>query len=449
MKLYRALLRVLSRLLPKPWAVCPVVIESLESRTLLSASAAAVTQTTLFADEFKTGRFVDTARWHQPTWTGNGDGTYLGRTQLTVTQDNMPIRLNCGAALMTMNKFTPTMLPGQPAFHGTQITTNDTFQLGADNSTVTFEWRAKLNPTVRGGYVLGLFLYYINSDGTHNEIDFELVSNKSVNGTQLVNTNVYSNEPLGIGTPEFVAIPNRGRLTGYHTYTIVVSPTSVTWLIDKKVVRTETDKVPTGPVAAVINMWGADQTWQEAFNPALNPVSTRAADWRFTASVDYFKVTRATPPAPVFNAVSAAVQVGPAAVAPNDMVTANGAIQGVGSGNVGYVWMVQKPDGSQVQVGSTLDTTMANGTARHPGLFRPAHGCRRQLRRLGSRYQPRRGLQQFLLCVQCRHSVHHHRCLRGQCDRFGESGRCDHRQRHRRRNGGWRGQLRLDGSGRQ
>ncbi len=343
-------------------------VEPLESRTLLSALpwTAPDGTDTLFDAEFNTGKVVDASLMHQPTWRGNGDGTFLGQTQLTVTQDGMPIKQSGGMARMTLNKWTPSMLPGQPAFHGTQLTTNDTFQLGADGSTLTFTWRAKLNTTTKG-MVVGLFVYYFNPDGTHDEIDFELVTNW--NGTRSVpgvNTNVYSDEALGVGIPQFVSIPKMGKPTGFHTYSIQVSPTSVIWMIDGSIVRTETDKVPSGPVQGYINMWVPGREWPDAYNVKLKPVSSKRADQQFSASVDYFRVTSVTPEIP-FTVTDASVQSATTEVDQGNPITANGTVLGTGNGTVNYAWMVQGDnDANPQQISGLLSANMMNGSANIP-----------------------------------------------------------------------------------
>ncbi len=333
-------------------------MEVLESRTLLSVAPTTITKV-LLQDEFNTKGIVSAAKWHQPTWTGNGDGTYLGRTQLTVTQDNSPLKMSGGALHMTLNKFTPTMSPGNPAFHGTQETSNSTFTIGNPGVTNTFEWRAKLNTPAVGGYVVGLFLYYVNPDGTHNEIDFELVSNRFVNGSNTVCTNVYSNEPLGAGTPKFYALP-KGKLNAYHVFTLTTSSNKITWSMDGKVVRTETAKVPTGLVQVYENMWTPDSSWDAAYNSAFQPVSSKGADKQYSADIDYFKATSITP---VFTTTGASISVSPTAVDVGGAVTGKGTVAGTGNGNVSYVWMVKKPDGTSSQVGTTMTAAMTNGTA--------------------------------------------------------------------------------------
>ncbi len=65
-----------------------------------------------------------------------------------------------------------------------------------------------MSAPLRPGIVGGLFLYALapGSNTLHDEIDFELLSNVP----DQVQTNIYGNEPLGIGHVEF--IPYRSRL---------------------------------------------------------------------------------------------------------------------------------------------------------------------------------------------------------------------------------------------
>lgn len=336
--------------------------ENLETRSLLSAAVVPVVTTILLKDEFG-GNNLNGGNWHIPTWYGNGDGTYLGRTQLECSQTGSPPKVSGGAAHLKLRTYTTTMLPGKPSFYGSEIISNQTFSVGPTiGQSLSLEARVKLNSPVVGGYVGGApFFYGIKSDGVnHDEDDFELVSNQAVSGSNKVNTNIYANEPQGNGSPKFYALPKGGKLTGYHTFRTTLYSDKVEWYIDGKLVRTETVKVPKGPVQVYVNMWAPGPEWSDAYNANLKPVSNASQNKTYSMDVDYVRVWSTTPK---FTTVSASVKTSPASVTQDGVVTANGSVTGTSSGTVNYVWMVKKPDGTTAQVGDPMNATMTNGAA--------------------------------------------------------------------------------------
>ncbi len=149
--------------------------------------------------------------WHIPTWVSSKDGTFLGRTQFRCTPAESAFCISNGEALINLDTYNPTGTT-RSYFYGTDLITNRTFSIGKG---LIFTIRARLKSPVPRGIVGGIFLYELVGPGTnHDEIDFELVSNRPSE----VQTNIYDNEPLGAGHPAFH--PITGSVTDYHTYVI-------------------------------------------------------------------------------------------------------------------------------------------------------------------------------------------------------------------------------------
>jgi hypothetical protein len=247
-------------------------MESLECRRMLSAVAKV-----LLHDDFS-GRGVNLHNWHIPFWTPDGS-TFLGRTQLAVSQNASPPRVSRGAVHLTLDTFNPTGF----SFYGTQLISNKKFKAGQG---LDLKVRARLNAPIAGGVVGGLFMYMLKpGGGNHDEVDTELLSNQLAQGNH-VETNIYANEPLGAGSPLLAPLPHGGRLTGYHTYEMKIYPAKVLWLVDGVRVRTESRKLPTGPFQVYLNIWAPDSGWAEAYSADIHPTADKSENRRFSMDVD-------------------------------------------------------------------------------------------------------------------------------------------------------------------
>ena len=239
--------------------------------------AAAQTTTTIFSDNFD-GFLMRSDLWHIPTWVSSSDGTFVGRTQFRCSQNaGLPAIIN-GEAKINLNTFNPT----GDLFYGTDLISNRTFLLG---DGLIFTIRVKFNSPVPRGIVGGIFLYdLVGSGPKHDEIDFELVSNR----LSEVQTNIYDNEPLGAGHPVFH--PIAGSVTDYHTYVIKWLPGEITWQVDGVTVRTSRTLVPERPMHFHLNIWAPDAGWMEAYDANLQWVSNPVMDQTYSMIVDYVKV---------------------------------------------------------------------------------------------------------------------------------------------------------------
>ncbi|MCW5211439.1 glycoside hydrolase family 16 protein [Desulfobulbus sp. TB] len=238
----------------------------------------------LLYDDFP-GTLVNSVKWHIPTWESPTDGTFVGRTQFRCTQNSpLPSARNSNA-LITIESYNPAGF----SFYGTDLISNQELSLQEAGLRITV--RAKMD-TSAPGIVGGIFLYALKpgSSTLHDEIDFELLTNQP-DGVQ---TNIYGNEPLGVGYPQFTPY-HSGTIANFHTYEIQWYPGRVSWFIDGRQVRTATEHVPTGPMYFHLNMWVPDTDWPEAYSPEIQPTSSSGSNQIFQMTVDSVKIQPITP----------------------------------------------------------------------------------------------------------------------------------------------------------
>ena len=271
------------------------LLELLESRCLLSAAA----PTVVFQDSFNgaDGASVNSSLWHIPTFVSSKDGTFVPRTQFRVTQHASPPTVNAGAVFLPVDSYNPT----GSSFYGTEMRSNRTFKIKtARKDGLILNITAKLDQPIQGGVVGGMFLYGLKPDNVnHDEVDdVELVSNWLVAGSNLAQSNVYSDEPVGAGAPQTSALPNGGTLDGYHKYKVVCTSQAIKWYIDGLLVRTDTTIIPTGTMEVRLNAWVPDSSWTAAYNGGIVPTSNTNDNQEFGVSVDKVVVKRIQPAPP-------------------------------------------------------------------------------------------------------------------------------------------------------
>ena len=255
---------------------------------LIIGPAITEANTTIINDDF-TGSSVNTSLWKIPTWVSSSDGTFIGRTQFRVTQNSSLPTVSGSNVYIPVQTYNPT----GSSFYGTELISNQSLTLGPG---IIVTIKAKMDK-VAPGTVGGIFLYALKpgSNTLHDEIDFELVSNLP----NQVQTNIYGNEPLGAGHPQFVNYPT-GGISDYHTYEIKWLSGQVSWSIDGTVVRTTTSNIPTGPMDIYFNNWVPDSGWIIAYNSAIQPTTVASSNVVLNSMlVDSIVVQSLfTPPAP-------------------------------------------------------------------------------------------------------------------------------------------------------
>lgn len=207
----------------------------------LSASAV------LFRDDFSgTGSLG--AAWDYNHWIeGPNNPSYLGGTQMRQT---LPEKSD-GMARIKMDTYNPP--PGQPnSYYGSEAITNQAWDLTGGG--LAFEGKFKFEGN-QGGMIAGFFTYEQFPSGAkrepHDEIDFEIITSQM----QKISTNVFKHQETG--TPHSYAV--NGGLGIDHVYRFEWLPSVVRWYVDGKLIREETQNVPTKPQQLHLNLWGAPQ----------------------------------------------------------------------------------------------------------------------------------------------------------------------------------------------
>lgn len=231
---------------------------------------------TVFSDDFA-GAAANTNYWHIPTWLSDGDGTFLGQTQLRCVPAALPAVGNSNMSI-TAQSHNPT----GNSIYGTDLISNAPFHVGG-GLTITVKLKVD---AVKKGTVFAFFLYAppANAASTaHDEIDFEFVGNQPNH----FNTNLYGNEPLGVGNPQFIPYNAGSSITDYHTYEIRWLPNQVSWSVDGIPVRTVTNEspIPQGPMYIHFNAWVPDATWPDAYSPDISSVESQAENQIWSMSV--------------------------------------------------------------------------------------------------------------------------------------------------------------------
>lgn len=245
---------------------------------ILVSSPSNINAATLIHDDFN-GIVVNSDDWHIPTWVSPTDGTFVGQTQFRCSQNSQLPGTSESNAIIMLETYNPTGF----SFYGTDLISNQSIPLG-DGVRITV--RAKMN-TSTPGIVGGIFLYALKPESStlHDEVDFELLTNQP----EVAQTNIYSNEPLGAGHPQFASYAS-GSINDYHTYEIEWLPDQVSWFIDDNLVRKEMSSVPAGPMNFHLNIWVPDAGWAEAYSPDLTPTATAGSNQIFWMSVDSVKI---------------------------------------------------------------------------------------------------------------------------------------------------------------
>ncbi|MFZ4524196.1 MAG: Ig-like domain-containing protein [Chlorobium sp.] len=227
---------------------------------------------TLFVDDFN--RPLNSDIWGYPV----GNASFYGRTQ---QRTGLPL-VSDGELHLKLDTYNPSN-GSEPSFYGSEAITKQTFS----NYTggIVFEFKAHFVNSV-AGIVGGMFSYANNPGNLHDEIDFEAVSNKPGQ----IQTNIYANEPLGAGHPQFN--PIEGVVTQDHLYRIEWFKNAIRWIVDGQLVRVETDYISQNAMPLHLNIWAPGKEWVEAYSGALNPVTTAGANTSYLFDIDYVRVAR-------------------------------------------------------------------------------------------------------------------------------------------------------------
>ena len=244
----------------------------------------------LFRDDFEGTGTVSAELWNLPEFPvpspgpGDPNPTFLGRTQLKL--DERPAIVD-GIAQLELNTFNPrnsNLGPGEiPSFFGSEIISSATF---SRNNGLAVEARVRLNTpdslgtSVQRGLVAAMFLFDSTEVNPNqflfNEIDFEFltndVSNTETGASPRVLTNVFADDPPGIGDPAFINVDNLD-LTEFNTFRFEWLPDEIRWFVNGSLIRTEAAftgdldvNIPEIPMNLHLNFWAPADDFAAAFD---------------------------------------------------------------------------------------------------------------------------------------------------------------------------------------
>lgn len=223
----------------------------------------------IFSDDFSTNGPIDSSKWHFNVWSEGG--SFYGRTQ---QRQELPSAQD-GVLQLRLDSYNPSD-PQHTTFLGSEAITYQLFDLS--DGPIAFQAQLRYAQPQRG--IIGGFFTFAGPADSHDEIDFEAMSNQF----SQMQTNIYHAEPLGEGHP--ISYPISGALDQFHTYRIEWRPGSVRWIIDGTMVRQVTDRVPTKPMALHLNIWAPPPEWATG-DPSLVPAASAGANQSF-----YFDVAK-------------------------------------------------------------------------------------------------------------------------------------------------------------
>lgn len=236
---------------------------------------------TLLSDDFSTGSTVSSNLWKPHI----GDGSYYGRTQI---RPALPT-VNGGLAILRCSNFNPSG-PGK-SFFGDEMISRLEFTPPSSGG-LHIEFRARLDVSVPGGLVFGLFLYKLLGTLTRNEIDFELLTNDLVAGNQRVLTNYFPN--LGFSSGGFPSYAQcRTALSRWRTYVVqIFGSGEINWFVDGATTSARSLKLPKalGPMNLHMNLWAPANDWPAAYGATIAPVKSAQSAATWAAYIDYVLV---------------------------------------------------------------------------------------------------------------------------------------------------------------
>jgi endo-1,3-1,4-beta-glycanase ExoK len=207
--------------------------------------------TPTFSDNFSGGS-LNTENWIVSNWTSDN---YAGAGN-NVTFSPSAISLSEGLLQMTLTQ------PTSGTSTGAELQSKNTYGFGTYQVVMRMSSTAATS-TAAGSVVSGsdsAFFSFINNSQT--EIDIEFCGN-TPNNIWLTNW-----DTTNLKTYTEPAAANLA--SGFHTYTVVWTSTSITWSIDGTVVATHTTNIPQTPAYIMINFWGTNSSsWGGVATPGV------------------------------------------------------------------------------------------------------------------------------------------------------------------------------------
>ena len=262
--------------------------------------AEAQTQTQIILDEQFDGNAVDTSVF---TFSGSGDESFFGRTQLNSPQLPGPFdspTVANGVLQLEINSFNP-FAPGQFLL-ADEVRTIQQFA-PTSLSGFSFETRARFvddatNP-LSPGLIGGAFLFGVDPVAVpleRDEVDFELLSNFP---QDLVLTNIFNDDGFTSGgNGQFAFVPGLD-LTEFNDFRIETTLSSTQFFVNDSLVRLETTDLAVEPQDFRLNINAQGPEFGAAFSPLLQPTSNPSQNQTFIFEIDSLVITETTLTPPV------------------------------------------------------------------------------------------------------------------------------------------------------
>ena len=265
------------------------------------ATPIASAQTQVVLDEQFDGNAVDTSVF---TFSGSGDESFFGRTQLNSPQlpgaFDAPTVAN-GVLQLEINSFNP-FAPGS-FFLADEIRTIQQFA-PTSLSGFSFETRARFvddatNP-LSPGLIGGAFLFGVDPVAVpleRDEVDFELLSNFP---QDTVLTNIFNDDGFtSAGNGEFVNVPGLD-LTEFNDFRIETTLSSTQFFVNDSLVRSDTTDLAVEPQDFRLNINAQGPEFAAAFSSLLQPTADPSQNQTFIFEVDSLVISElAIPPPPI------------------------------------------------------------------------------------------------------------------------------------------------------
>ena len=255
---------------------------ALESISVSTANA----QNTILNEQFN-GDAVDTSIF---TFSGSGDESFFGRTQLNSPQLPGPFdspTVADGVLQLELNSYNP-FSPGS-FFLADEIRTIQQFAPTRDNG-LSFETRARFvddatNP-LSPGLIGGAFLFGVDTTSNplvRDEVDFELLSNTPRDS---IFTNIFNDDGFtSAGNFQVANVPGLD-LTEFNDFRIDTRLGSTQFFVNDQLIRNDVTDLAVDPQDFRLNINAQGPAFGAAFSSLIQPTSDPAQNETFIFEVD-------------------------------------------------------------------------------------------------------------------------------------------------------------------
>lgn len=250
----------------------------------------------IILDEQFDGNAVDTSIF---TFSGSGDESFFGRTQLNSPQlpgvfDSPTVA--GGVLQLEINSYNP-FAPGS-FFLADEIRTIQQFAPTA-NTGLSFETRARFvddatNP-LAPGLIGGAFLFGVDTTASplvRDEVDFELLSNTPQNS---IFTNIFNDDGFtSAGNFQIDNVPGLD-LTEFNDFRIDTTLGSTQFFVNDQLIRSETTDLAVDPQDYRLNINAQGPAFAAAFSPLIQPTADPAQNETYIFEVDSLVIAEIDP----------------------------------------------------------------------------------------------------------------------------------------------------------